>query len=116
MRLELPWFNPCLAPNRPKHFREKAAARKKQRALAYIIARGFQNKPRGETLAMSIMFHPPTKHRRDLDNCLAAIKGAIDGIADAIGIDDTNFRPITIDFGGVVRGGKIIIEINADNV
>jgi len=111
MELELPWFNPCLAPNRPEHYREKAAARKKQRADAYLIASTIQNKPRGETLALSIMFHPPTNHRRDLDNCLAAIKGAIDGIADAIGIDDTNFRPITIDFGEDCVGGKIIIEI-----
>ena len=113
MIIELPWFNPCLAPNRPKHFREKGAARKKQRAEAKLIASTIRFKPSGETLALSITFHPPTGHRRDLDNCLASIKGALDGIADALEVDDQIFRPITIDFDEVVKGGKIIIEISA---
>lgn len=112
MIIDLPWFNPCLAPNRPKHYREKAAARKKQRADAYLIASSIQNKPDGETLTLSVVFCPPDRRRRDLDNCLSAIKGSVDGIADALNFDDTNFRPITIDFGDVVKGGKIIIQIN----
>lgn len=112
MIIELPWFSPVLSPNE-KSWRKKIPAKKKQRADAYIIAKTtIQNKPRGELLALKLTYHPPDRRRRDLDNCLAATKGALDGIADALGVDDRNFRPITIDFGEVVKGGKIIIEIN----
>ncbi len=113
MIIELPWFNPVLNPNE-KSWKKKMFARKKQREEAYLIASACQDKPSGEDLAMSVMFYPPTRHRRDLDNCLGSIKGAVDGIADAIGIDDTNFRPITIDFGEITKNGLIIIEINSN--
>jgi crossover junction endodeoxyribonuclease RusA len=116
MKLELAWFDPCLAPNRQKGgWRKKSAARKTQRTYACLIASTIQNKPHGEVLAVNIVFHPPDRRKRDLDNCLAAMKGAMDGIADALQVDDRIFRPITIDFGKVTKGGKIIIEINENS-
>jgi len=111
--IELPWFDSTLTPNGSQgNWRKKAAAKKKQRAESCLITKTtIQNKPRGETLEIKLTYHPPDRRRRDLDNCLAATKGALDGVADALGVDDRNFRPITVDFGDVCKGGKIILEI-----
>lgn len=53
----------------------------------------------------------PTNARRDRDNLLAACKAYQDGIADALGIDDTIFEPIVLRRGDVLRGGKVIVTI-----
>lgn len=52
-------------------------------------------------------FLPPDRRRRDMDNLLASCKGLLDGIADALGVDDSRFA-ITlaltsepVKFGGV---------------
>ncbi len=62
-------------------------------------------------VSLEITFHPPDERRRDLDNCLASIKLGLDGIAEALGIDDRHFHPITIDWGEVVKGGRVDILI-----
>ena len=57
-----------------------------------------------------ITFHPPDKRRRDLDNMLSSFKSGIDGIVDAIGVDDSDWT-ITISKGEPVIGGKVVVEI-----
>ena len=52
------------------------------------------------SLHVSITFHPPSNRRQDLDNMLASIKSGLDGVADAIGVDDSNWT-ITIARGDV---------------
>jgi len=62
------------------------------------------------TVPLKITFVQPDKRKRDLDNLLAASKSALDSVAQAIGIDDKQFDPITISRGyGEV--GKMILEI-----
>lgn len=57
-----------------------------------------------------IIFHPPDKRHRDLDNMLASIKYGLDGIALAWGVNDKDFKPITIDIGEPVAKGQITIK------
>lgn len=61
-------------------------------------------------LPVNLIFHPPDKHSRDLDNCLAAFKSGLDGIADALGINDKRFQ-ILMRFGEPVRGGEVEVQI-----
>jgi len=42
-------------------------------------------------LLLSLEFLPPNRSRRDDDNLLAAFKAGRDGLADAMGIDDSLF-------------------------
>ena len=63
-----------------------------------------------EKIPLLITFCPPTKARRDIDNMLASIKAALDGVAEAWGVDDSRFRP-SLDIGPVVKHGAIKIEI-----
>lgn len=56
---------------------------------------------------------PPDRRKRDFENFKAAMKPAIDGIQDALGIDDTHFRhewPRW--FAEPVKGGNITVTIS----
>jgi crossover junction endodeoxyribonuclease RusA len=56
-----------------------------------------------------IAFLPPDNHRRDLDNMIASFKAGLDGLSDAIGIDDSEFS-YEFSRGEPVKNGNIILE------
>ena len=72
-------------------------------------AAGFR-KLNWERAHLRITFHPPTRGARDLDNMLAAIKSGLDGISDAIGIDDSRWS-MTIQRGDIVKGGAVHVAL-----
>ena len=112
--ITLPWFAKELSPNTKCHWSKKGKAAKAARQYAFItsreagytkVAKELGNNPK----TLSIVFYPPSK-RGDLDNMLASMKNTIDGIADAIGINDKHFSYI-IRRAEVFKGGKIEVEI-----
>lgn len=113
MEIELPWFNPILMPNKKKHRFVEFRARKAQRIQAHwlTLEQWREDKQLKPPLMLNIMFYPPDRRSRDKDGCFSAIKGALDGIADALEIDDKHFSYSGIDFGKPVKGGRIIIKI-----
>ena len=63
------------------------------------------------TIPLSIVFVAPDGRHRDLDNCLAAAKAQLDGMADALGVNDKRFRPILLDY---IRGdapGAMLVAV-----
>jgi len=124
-KIELDWFNPVLNPNKktqlnPKtgrrkaiHWSVRARAKKIQRADTTWLALAAGKPSERDIYELNVMFYPPCKRGRDIDNCMAALKSAFDGIADAWGVNDKNFRYPNPDFGEVVEGGKITIEVMA---
>ncbi len=112
LELVLPWFPSELRPNAssPGNWRKKQTAAKKYRELCGWIAKAEipAAVPAGN-IHLFVKFCPPSNRKMDLDNCLAAIKSGIDGICDAWNINDSNLRPITIDFGTVIKDGRIEI-------
>jgi len=109
--MELPWLNPILSPNNRSHWAKKVEPKRKHKEDAWAIAKSTGKPPLSDTYHLYIIFYPPTNAHRDLDNCLASIKAELDGIADAWQVNDKQFRPITIDFGEKVKGGKIVITL-----
>jgi len=57
----------------------------------------------------------PDKRQRDIDNCLAASKSLLDGMADALQVNDKFFRPIEIDWVEGKKPGALIVEIEQDD-
>lgn len=113
MKIELPWYDSCLSPNSREHWSKKIGSKNKLKDAGWVLALE-QGKPeRQDTYHLKIVFHPPDKKHRDLDNCLASIKAALDGIALAWEVNDKQFRPITIDFGDVVNNGSIVIKLDS---
>jgi hypothetical protein len=53
----------------------------------------------------------PDKRMRDADNCLAAAKAALDGLADALQVNDRNFQPIVVYRELGAKPGKLIVEL-----
>lgn len=114
--IDLPWPAKELRPNSRPHYMAKAVAAKKARANAHKtileagIKRGDFDIP--EALKVTITFMPKTRHPFDTDNALAALKSALDGIADALGVDDSKFD-IAIRKGEPVKGGSVRVELEA---
>ncbi len=114
IELTLPWPSKDLSPNARVHWSRRARAAKsaKREAHALAVAAGWQRVilPAGR-LHLHIAFYPPTRMRPDDDNMLARLKGARDGIAAALGIDDKRFvsHPMVMD--EVRKGGQVVIRM-----
>lgn len=91
------------------------AAKIKAREDAYWLTKAdpahIQFNDSEAAIPVSIVYCPPDRRRRDLDNLLAASKASIDGIANAMCIDDTRFRPILIDVGTIGKPGSMIVAV-----
>lgn len=102
--ITIPWFPALLKPNgnNSTHWNDTRKAKKlyKQECYYISLAKRLKVQP-SANIALSIIFYPKTNRARDLDNCLASIKAGLDGVAQALGVNDKLFRPITIDFGPV---------------
>lgn len=59
---------------------------------------------------VKVIFYPPNKRRRDMDNMLASIKAALDAVSEAWGVDDSRFR-LTLEVACVVKGGSVLLEV-----
>jgi crossover junction endodeoxyribonuclease RusA len=90
----------------------KHRATKAAREAARIMAKPI-GKIDAEAVKVTCIFSPPpVKRNRDADNLLAACKAYFDGIADAIGINDSRFQHQAPVWGIPRKGGnvRIIIE------
>lgn len=119
LTITLPWPDSRLMPNRKngRHWAGTQAAKVRARQdghMATLSAIGRDKILLGQAVALKITFAAPDGRHRDLDNLLAASKASLDGIAQAIGVDDKCFRPITIDAAKDAKGqGFVIVEVTA---
>lgn len=115
IKIILPWPAMALMPNRRngRHWTSTTKARDSSRALGYFAAKAVCE--RFECIGnvpVSITFYAPDKRGRDLDGLLSSLKHALDGIADALGVNDKQFRPITIDAAlDEEKKGYVLVEI-----
>jgi Holliday junction resolvase RusA-like endonuclease len=119
----LPFPSSKLNPNRSKgvHWAATSALRKSARLAAnamtrvtalgtpwYSIERG-----KADPVPLVITFIQPDRRHRDRDNLLAACKPALDGVADALEINDSQFEPVLIRREYGAKPGGVRIEIGA---
>lgn len=108
----LPWPSKELSPNARKHWAQLAKAKAFYRHACSVTAQtqGLK-KIDAQVLHLDITFYPPSRRRYDLDNLLASMKSGLDGIADVVEVDDSNWS-LTLrkskKIGGMV---KIRIEV-----
>jgi len=100
VRLNLPWPDSRLLPNRKLHWTLKAAAARNARTVAWAIAYAEWGHDTITACTAHVTFYPPDKRRRDLDNLLRACKPYWDGMVDA-GLlkDDSCIRQISVTMG-----------------
>lgn len=113
-KIELPWFDKDLSPNSTVNWKAKHKKRQKQKNDSCFICVSEKIPYTAGSYHLKITFFPPDNRRRDLDNCLASLKGALDGIAMACKMDDRDFQPLTVQFGETCKGGKVEVEFHLE--
>ena len=112
----LPFPAKVLWPNgRPAHWAVKARAVKaaRQAAWATALAAGVTGLRGALGYSISVVVHPRTRHPIDRDNCVAALKSYLDGLADALGVDDRTFNTPSIAFADPVKGGRMTLTVQS---
>ena len=113
----LPWPSPKLSPNARLHWRAKVGPKadaKRIAAWATVAAPGFYQardamKATDARIPVKITFYPPDKRHRDADNMVASIKAALDGVADALAVNDRRFVP-QFNFAEPCKPGRVEVE------
>lgn len=107
----LPFPAKALWPNGRAHWAVKSREVKSHRAWANRAALGLPKADPASRVSLAVMVHPKTRHPIDRDNCVAALKSYIDGIADALGVDDRTFDTPSITFAEPVKGGLFAVTL-----
>jgi len=113
MIVNLPWPDKVLNPNSRAHWRRRSKVVKTARTTAKIltlVALG----DRAQVPAshgLKITMHPPDARRRDQDNAISSCKSLLDGVADALGVNDSRFVLDTVEWGDVEPGGRVAVRI-----
>ena len=116
LTVDLPWPDKRLSPNARNHWTAKAEASQTAKAQGCYLTMEVrdpyidltQQPPHYEA---HYIFHPPDKRRRDIDNFLAMMKNYQDGVCAALGIDDSRIKRTVIEWGAVVKGGKVVLRL-----
>ena len=114
----LPFPAKALWPNgRPAHWAEKSRAVKSHRAwaLAAALAAGVKSLPASARYDIAVPVHPKTANAIDADNAVASLKSYLDGIADALGVDDRTFNTPSIAFAEPVKGGQMTLTVTVSH-
>lgn len=116
MNITLPYPDKALSPNSRCHWAQRAAAAKKARSDAFYIARdagldkttfaGHEGR-----LHLWIDIYAKTRNFPDADNMLSSLKNFLDGIADALELNDRRFIPHPFVKNETHKGGKVVIRI-----
>lgn len=110
--ITLPWPDARLSPNARTHYMALARVKKAVKRTAYYIAleAGHKNIA-ADAVAVRYTFNPPNRRGYDLDNLIASMKAAADGIAEAIGVDDSKWHIAVAPVGPVVKNGSVTVEL-----
>jgi crossover junction endodeoxyribonuclease RusA len=114
MKLDLPYPDKALWPNGRPHHMAKARQVKKHREWAWIAARADLSAFRAcDPVPVRITVHgKPRGPLPDKDGVIGAAKSYLDGIADAIRVNDRTFAAPTVEFAAD-RTGRFVIEVGA---
>lgn len=119
MRVILSWPHSGLSPNARLHWAKRAKliklARAEAAALTYdVMSLGLReirlHFRSMETIPLTVRFVPPDNRRRDRDNMVACCKAFMDGVSDALGVNDAKFRP-QYQFADPCKPGRVEVEL-----
>ncbi|SQJ22202.1 Crossover junction endodeoxyribonuclease rusA [Serratia rubidaea] len=105
------WRAPNKGSLRGRHLISDRGRKFNSEALASILEQ-LNRKPRALTcdLAVSVVFYPPSRARRDLDNYFKALFDAM--TKAGIWLDDSQIKKLSAEWGPVTKGGKVELRIS----
>jgi crossover junction endodeoxyribonuclease RusA len=116
IKLTLGWPPSELSPNKRLHWSKVAKHKAAYREACWAITLeqlGAQAKLNGN-LHLTLEFVPPDRRSFDRDNLVARMKSGLDGVADALKINDKQFTTLTarVDAGQI--GGFVRVHIQKE--
>lgn len=109
--IELPWPPKELSPNARVHWGKRSKLAKTYRETCRLLCKQTGvTAPAGRALLV-LEFVPPDRRRRDDDNMVSSFKAGRDGLADALGIDDSQFIMRFSVSDTPVKGGTVRVQI-----
>lgn len=109
----LPWPDKRLSPNSRHHWAQVARAKKAAKRTAhYTVLEAGIGKIETTAVNVKLSFYPPSKRHYDADNLIASHKAALDGIAEAIGVDDSKFIISATPHGPVEQNGMVKVSLS----
>ena len=108
----LPWPTKDLSPNARVHYMALARAKKAYKHACWALAAQARMKlPADATPAVHLTFVPPSRRKYDDDNAVASVKAGLDGLAQAMGCDDSRWT-LTHKFDREQIGGFVRVEVS----
>lgn len=113
-QVTLPFPKKELSPNARLHFMALAKEKRKYREACFWTAKtaGHVKFPGDENLKLTMTFYPPNRRKRDRDNLIASMKSGLDGVADALQVNDCRFDPLVVSMSNETRN-CVVVEIEA---
>ena len=109
MQISLPWPPRGLWPNYRNHWAAMARGKRAYKQAAWALAQPI-GKVAWPRVSVHLTFCPPDNRRRDMDNMIAAMKAALDGLSAAIGVDDCRFV-LSAEMGPVAPRGAVLVTV-----
>ena len=98
IEIVLGWPPSDLSPNARLHWAKLARAKKQYRNGCFSVSKEQLKKIKTdsipEKLVLEMTFIPPDRRSYDRDNLVARMKSGIDGLADALKINDKRFNTV----------------------
>lgn len=111
-QLYLPWPEKSLSPNARVHWTTLARAKKSAKNVAFHLVKASRiGKIEADSIKVKYTFFPPDRQARDADNLISSMKAAQDGIALAIGIDDSKWQTSYEIKSAIEKNGMVKIEL-----
>ena len=115
IELVLGWPPSNLSPNARLHWAKLARAKKQYRNACFSVSKEqlkkFNTDSIPEKLVLEMTFIPPDRRSYDRDNLVARMKSGIDGLADALKINDKRFNTVISTMDTDYLGGFVRIRI-----
>ena len=116
-RINLPFPDSQLSPNKRIDWRALISVKQTAREIGFYAIKEAQIKLENKPIELTLIFFLPDARRRDLDNLYSSFKAYQDGIFEALDIDDSLIKRVTLQWGGVHDNGSVnvfIIQTDAD--
>ena len=115
IEIVLGWPPSDLSPNARLHWAKLAKAKKSYRHKCNTVSKHQLKKYKyselPEKLVLEMTFIPPDRRNYDRDNLVARMKSGIDGLADALRINDKRFSTVISTMDTDTLGGFVRIRI-----
>ena len=115
IELVLGWPPSNLSPNARLHWAKLGRAKKQYRNACFSVSKEqlkkFNTENIPEKLVLEMTFIPPDRRSYDRDNLVARMKSGIDGLADALKINDKRFNTVISTMDTDYLGGFVRIRI-----